>query len=548
MIALDDDARTAARALLAWYRANRRALPWRESGDPYRVLVSEIMLQQTRVETVLSYYERFISAFPDVETLAAAPIEEVLAKWSGLGYYSRARRLHAAARAIVERGDFPRTEAELLELPGVGAYTAAAIASIAFGEPVAVVDGNVERVIARLLALDVDPAQGRARRLVRETASRLLVRDAAGDSNQALMELGAVICLPRRPRCLVCPLLDGCAARASGRTEELPVRAPRRPGVVQRRVVAVARRGRSFPAGAKLRSQRAAGRGVGVSVDRARARARGVGGGRSPVRTAASGPSAACAAARGTRSRSARSSSRSATPRSASTREAVADGETLPEPGWFSLEQIEAVPTTSMVRKVLACLDAVRAAGDASERSDPHTPSSDIAHVLGQQTLRRRLARLAPGPLRALDVAGVAPQRGGVEEPLGERRLARPDVDGELGYERRLHFLEQPGRERSIAARERRERAMERDRLGQIGARRDRRAQPLVGLDGVAGCRRRPDRARRSPRRRSDRRAAPPRARTARAPTRSGAWPRSPRPGGRLARAAARSRRLRAPR
>ena len=283
------------------------------------MLVSEIMLQQTRVETVVSYYERFIAAFPDVETLAAAPIDEVLAKWSGLGYYSRARRLHAAARAIVERGDFPRTAAELLELPGVGVYTAAAIASIAFGEPVAVVDGNVERVIARLLALDVDPALGEARRLVREAASRLLVRDAAGDSNQALMELGAVVCLPRRPRCLACPLLDGCAARASGRAEELPVRAPRRPGVAQRRVVAVARRADRFLLVRNSdRSELLAGVWEFPWTARAARREESEAGAGSVLRRRVDARRR-CAAARGTRSRSARSSSRCATPRFAST-------------------------------------------------------------------------------------------------------------------------------------------------------------------------------------------------------------------------------------
>jgi A/G-specific adenine glycosylase len=354
MIALDGDA-SAAHALLTWYRANRRALPWRESRDPYRVLVSEIMLQQTRVETVLSYYERFISAFPDVETLAAARIEEVLAKWSGLGYYFRARRLHAAARAIVDRGDFPRTEAELLELPGVGAYTAAAIASIAFGAPVAVVDGNVERVIARLLALDVDPAQGRARRLVRETAARLLVRETAGDSNQALMELGAVICLPRRPRCLICPLLDGCAARSSGRTEELPVRAPRRPGVAQRRVVAVARRGERFLLVRNPdRSELLAGVWEFPWTERALEREEWEAG-----LARSYGGEWSVGSVRGSARHAITFRSLELEIRDAEVRfdsEAVADGENRPEPGWFSLEQIEAVPTTSMVRKVLACL------------------------------------------------------------------------------------------------------------------------------------------------------------------------------------------------
>jgi A/G-specific adenine glycosylase len=346
----------SARALLAWYRANRRPLPWREPGGPYRVLVSEVMLQQTRVETVIPYFQRFIAAFPDVETLARAPVDDVLAKWSGLGYYSRARRLHRAACAIVERGEFPRTEAELRELPGIGAYTAAAIASIAFGEPVAVVDGNVERVIARLLALEVDPASGDAKRLVRETASRLLVDDDAGDSNQALMELGAVICLPRQPRCLACPLLDGCGARASGRTEELPVRAARRAGTIERRVVAVARRAGRFllvrnPDESELLAgvwefpwtARAPRR---EEWEQALAHSYGgawrIGGVRGKARHAIT-------------FRSLRLEIREAEVHFEDA--AVAEGAAHPEAGWFSREQIATVPTTSMVRKVLACLD-----------------------------------------------------------------------------------------------------------------------------------------------------------------------------------------------
>jgi A/G-specific adenine glycosylase len=355
MTAFDAHSRAAAHALLAWYQVNRRALPWRERGGPYHVLVSEIMLQQTRVETVLSYYERFITAFPDVETLAAAPIEEVLAKWSGLGYYSRARRLHAAARAIVDRGDFPRTEAELLELPGVGAYTAAAIASIAFGEAVAVVDGNVERVIARLLALEVDPAQSKAKRLVRETAARLLVGKAAGDSNQALMELGAMICLPRRPRCLACPLLDCCAARASGRAEELPVRASRRPGVVQQRVVAVARSGDRFLLVRNSdRSELLAGVWEFPWTARAARREEWEAG-----LARSYGGEWSIGDVRGNARHAITFRSLELEIRDAEVRfdgEAVADGESRPEPGWFSLDQIETVPTTSMVRKVLACL------------------------------------------------------------------------------------------------------------------------------------------------------------------------------------------------
>jgi A/G-specific adenine glycosylase len=357
MSAPDGDTNASARALLGWYRANRRALPWRERGGPYQVLVSEIMLQQTRVETVVPYYERFIAAFPDVASLARAPIDAVLALWSGLGYYSRARRLHAAARAIVERGEFPRTEDELRELPGVGDYTAAAIASIAFGEPVAVVDGNVERVIARLIGLDVDPARGAARRLVRQTAARLVDRAAAGDSNQALMELGAVVCLPRRPRCLACPLLDDCDARANGTVEELPVRTPRRAGVVEQRVVAVARLdGRFLLVRNPERSELLAGlwefpwtprSGGPEAWESALGRAYGgewtLGEQRGRARHAITYRSLElevyCAEVR-------------------FEGDTVADGESRPEPAWLSLVEIDAVPTTSMVRKVLACLDA----------------------------------------------------------------------------------------------------------------------------------------------------------------------------------------------
>jgi A/G-specific adenine glycosylase len=205
-------------------------------------MVSEVMLQQTRVEVVLRYYEPFLLAFPDVESLAAAPVDRVLARWSGLGYYRRARRLHEAARAIVERGGFPRTRGELLALPGIGEYTAAAIASIAFGEAVPVVDGNVERVIARLLDLDADPGSAAGRRRIRAAAAQLVDASAPGESNQALMELGAMVCRPGRPACLLCPVSFACAGRASGRAELLPVRGAARASVRERRVVAVARR------------------------------------------------------------------------------------------------------------------------------------------------------------------------------------------------------------------------------------------------------------------------------------------------------------------
>ncbi len=181
------------RALLAWYDAHRRDLPWRESTDPYRVWVSEIMLQQTRVAAVLEHYARFMKRFPNVEALAAAREQSVLAQWSGLGYYHRARRMHQAAKVIVRerKGQFPSCFEDWLELPGIGRYTAAAIASIAFGEPVAVVDGNVERVLARL------GGEALSNQAAWECAQALLAPKRPGDFNQAMMELGATICTPR---------------------------------------------------------------------------------------------------------------------------------------------------------------------------------------------------------------------------------------------------------------------------------------------------------------------------------------------------------------
>ena len=195
--------------LLPWYDAHARDLPWRESLDPYRVWVSEIMLQQTRVAAVIAHYHEFLRRFPTVEKLAAAREASVLAAWSGLGYYRRARMLHAAAKVVVRDrgGKFPETAEGLRELPGIGRYTAAAIASIAFGEPVAVVDGNVERVLQRLLG------KGLAGEKVWQEAERLLDRERPGDFNQAMMELGATLCTPRAPACLTCPVLELCATR-----------------------------------------------------------------------------------------------------------------------------------------------------------------------------------------------------------------------------------------------------------------------------------------------------------------------------------------------
>ncbi|MGB7602444.1 MAG: A/G-specific adenine glycosylase [Candidatus Sulfotelmatobacter sp.] len=212
--------RRLPRRLLAWYDTHHRDLPWRANRDPYRVWLSEIMLQQTRVAAVIDHYRKFLRRFPTVENLAAAREASVLAAWSGLGYYRRARMLHAAAKAIVHvhGGRFPETAEGLRTLPGIGRYTSAAIASIAFDQPFAVVDGNVERVLQRL----------RGRRLVAdelwEAANDLLDKKRPGDFNQAMMELGAVVCTPRAPACLTCPIIELCATRG-----ELAVRAKSAP-------------------------------------------------------------------------------------------------------------------------------------------------------------------------------------------------------------------------------------------------------------------------------------------------------------------------------
>lgn len=193
--------------LLNWYDESRRDLPWRRSRDPYRIWVSEIMLQQTRVAAVLEFYRRFLERFPDVHTLASATESDVIAAWSGLGYYRRARAMHATAKIIVSQhnGRFPRTPVELEQLPGIGRYTAAAISSIAFGYPAAVVDGNVERVLSRVMEKEL-----RDREESWTFGEALLDRNRPGDWNQAMMELGATVCLPSNPKCLTCPICNWC--------------------------------------------------------------------------------------------------------------------------------------------------------------------------------------------------------------------------------------------------------------------------------------------------------------------------------------------------
>jgi A/G-specific adenine glycosylase len=210
------------RALLAWYGRHRRDLPWRRTKDPYRIWVSEVMLQQTTVKAVRPYYEAFLERFPTLHALAAEPEEEVLAAWSGLGYYHRARNLHRGAQHVAERhgGRFPKTLEAALAVPGVGLYTASAILSIAHGHPLPVVDGNVRRVLARLLALR--GPEYRRDGPYYNRAEELLDRERPGEWNQALMELGATVCLPRRPACEVCPVRAHCQARARGLVHELP--------------------------------------------------------------------------------------------------------------------------------------------------------------------------------------------------------------------------------------------------------------------------------------------------------------------------------------
>lgn len=216
--------------LLRHFDQHKRDMPWRRTRDPYRIWVSEVMLQQTRVDTVKPYYERWMNRFPDVQALAVAPVDEVLKAWEGLGYYSRARNLHAAARLVREQhnGQLPGTYAALRELPGIGDYTAGAVASVAFAQPEPVVDGNVSRVLHRLC----DEPRMSAREL-RAQAAALVAPDRPGDFNQAMMELGSIVCTPRAPRCDVCPVRDWCRAFARGTQLERP--APKPPKAIPHR-------------------------------------------------------------------------------------------------------------------------------------------------------------------------------------------------------------------------------------------------------------------------------------------------------------------------
>ncbi len=228
----------SAAALLAWYDRHRRILPWRAAPgttpDPYRVWLSEIMLQQTTVRAVAPYYVRFVEKWPTVAALAAATLDDVLRAWAGLGYYARARNLHACAQAVMTRhgGVFPSTQAELNTLPGIGVYTAAAIAAIAFDARAAAVDGNVERVIARLYAIEEELPAAKPR--IRALTERLVPQARAGDFAQAMMDLGATICTPKKPGCILCPWTAGCAARARGGAETFPRKAAKREGKLRR--------------------------------------------------------------------------------------------------------------------------------------------------------------------------------------------------------------------------------------------------------------------------------------------------------------------------
>jgi A/G-specific adenine glycosylase len=236
-----------AARLLAWYDRHHRSLPWRAPPrrlqDPYRVWLSEIMLQQTTVPAVKGYYEKFLTLWPDFPALAAAPVDDVMKAWAGLGYYSRARNLHACAKVVAGEfgGTLPDDEKALQKLPGIGAYTSAAIAAIAFGKRAVVVDANVERVVARLFRI-VEPLP-QAKPLIRERADTLTPDDRAGDFAQAMMDLGATICTPKKPSCLLCPLDEHCAALARGDAELYPVKAPKADKPQRHGVVFVLRRG-----------------------------------------------------------------------------------------------------------------------------------------------------------------------------------------------------------------------------------------------------------------------------------------------------------------
>lgn len=216
--------------LLDWFEKNKRSMPWRQTSDPYKIWISEIMLQQTQVSTVIPYYERFIDQFPKVDSLANAPQQTVLKMWEGLGYYSRARNMHKAAMEVVTKygSEFPDTYDELLDLKGIGPYTAAAVSSIAFNRRHAVVDGNVIRVLSRYFGIKDDVRRSKVKRDIQEIADSLIPEESPGDFNQAVMELGATVCTPKNPECSSCPLSVDCIAYKTVETEIIPYKSPRK--------------------------------------------------------------------------------------------------------------------------------------------------------------------------------------------------------------------------------------------------------------------------------------------------------------------------------
>ena len=233
--------------LLPWFAAHRRAMPWRSNRTPYRIWISELMLQQTRVDQVIPYFNRFMKRFPSMKSLAAASQEDVLKQWEGLGYYSRARNLHKAARIIStnHKGRFPNTAGEIIKLPGIGNYTAAAIGSLAFNLDLAVLDGNVIRVLSRLFAYTKDTRSAAAKKELQQLADALLVKGNAGNFNEAMMELGATVCLPKNPQCSECPLSRVCLGHESGKPTNYPVKAPKKkvPHIVVGAAVVINRKG-----------------------------------------------------------------------------------------------------------------------------------------------------------------------------------------------------------------------------------------------------------------------------------------------------------------
>jgi A/G-specific adenine glycosylase len=243
LVVMEKFSKRDADKIVSWYRTVKRDLPWRKNRDPYRIWLSEVMLQQTTVAAVVPFYERFIERFPTLIALSKASPEDVMSYWAGLGYYSRARNLHKAAKELVERGGFPESFAELLELPGFGPYTARAVASLAFDEKVGVLDGNVIRLLSRRYGLGVEFWKPAGREQLQILADKLAQVETPADLNQGMMELGATICTPYNPACLLCPLNKVCVARLEDKIEALPLKKPRRareiwiwkPSVIEKR-------------------------------------------------------------------------------------------------------------------------------------------------------------------------------------------------------------------------------------------------------------------------------------------------------------------------